>query len=52
MLIAHRLSTVRHADNIVVLHQGRIAEQGTHQELVQRRGMYYELVKNQLDIEE
>lgn len=52
LLIAHRLSTVRHADNIVVLHQGRIAEQGTHQELVQRRGMYYELVKNQLDIEE
>lgn len=52
VLIAHRLSTVRHADNIVVLHQGRIAEQGTHQELVQRRGMYYELVKNQLDIEE
>lgn len=52
VLIAHRLSTVRHADNIVVLHHGRIAEQGTHQELVQRRGMYYELVKNQLDIEE
>lgn len=52
VLIAHRLSTVRHADNIVVLHQGRIAEQDTHQELVQRRGMYYELVKNQLDIEE
>ena len=52
VLIAHRLSTVRHADNIVVLLQGRIAEQGTHQELVKRRGMYYELVKNQLDIEE
>lgn len=48
--VAHRLSTVRDADNIIVVDQGRIAEQGTHKELVIRRGLYYELIKNQLEL--
>ena len=51
VLIAHRLSTVLHADNIVVLHNGHIAEQDTHQELILHQGLYYKLVRNQLAIE-
>ncbi|MGB0524558.1 MAG: peptidase domain-containing ABC transporter [Flammeovirgaceae bacterium] len=50
VIIAHRLSTVRHADNIVVLQKGRIAEQGTHKELTTKKGLYYDLVKNQLEL--
>ncbi len=50
VVVAHRLSTVRHADNIVVLDKGKIAEQGTHEELTGRRGIYYDLVKNQLEL--
>lgn len=50
VVIAHRLSTVRNADNIIVLNKGRIAEQGTHEDLVGRKGMYYELVRNQLEL--
>ncbi len=50
MVVAHRLSTVRNADNILVLDHGRIVEQGTHAELTARRGYYYELVKNQLEL--
>ncbi|WPV65518.1 peptidase domain-containing ABC transporter [Chitinophaga sp. LS1] len=50
VIIAHRLSTVKNADQIIVLQQGRIVEQGDHQTLTQRRGYYYELVKNQLEI--
>ncbi|MDR1153871.1 MAG: peptidase domain-containing ABC transporter [Bacteroidales bacterium] len=50
VIVAHRLSTVRHADNIVVLDKGRVAEQGTHGELTERRGIYYDLVKNQLEL--
>lgn len=50
VVIAHRLSTVRNADNIIVLDHGRVAEQGSHSELVSRRGKYYQLVKNQLEL--
>lgn len=50
IIVAHRLSTVRHADQIVVLEKGRIAEIGTHRELAEREGAYYELVKNQLEL--
>ncbi len=51
VVIAHRLSTVKNADQIVVLDKGKIVEKGTHQELVALKGSYYELVKNQLDLE-
>jgi ABC-type multidrug transport system fused ATPase/permease subunit len=47
-VIAHRLSTVRHADQILVLDNGSIAEQGTHNELVQRKGLYRQLYELQL----
>ncbi len=50
VVVAHRLSTVRNADNIIVLDHGRIVEQGTHAELTAKRGYYYELVKNQLEL--
>lgn len=50
VVVAHRLSTVSHADNIAVLDKGTIVEQGTHAELVKLRGNYYHLVKNQLEL--
>ena len=50
VVVAHRLSTVKHADQIVVLDGGQIAEIGTHVELTAKRGKYYELVKNQLEL--
>lgn len=50
VVVAHRLSTVKNADNILVLDHGRIVEQGTHAELTARKGYYYELVKNQLEL--
>jgi len=43
IVIAHRLSTVQHADKIIVLHKGKVRESGTHQELLAKRGMYYSL---------
>ena len=51
IVIAHRLSTVKNADNIVVLRHGKVAESGTHAELVKKRGYYYDLVHNQLELE-
>jgi ABC-type bacteriocin/lantibiotic exporter with double-glycine peptidase domain/CRP-like cAMP-binding protein len=50
IIIAHRLSTVRHADLILVLDRGRLVEQGTHDELVARRGLYFLLTAQQLDL--
>lgn len=50
VVVAHRLSTVRHADQIVVLEKGKIVETGTHDELIDKRGTYYRLVKNQLEL--
>jgi ATP-binding cassette, subfamily B, bacterial len=50
IVVAHRLSTVKHADQIVLLNKGVIAERGTHHELVNLRGQYYQLVKNQLEL--
>ena len=51
VVVAHRLSTVRNADNIVVIDNGKIAEQGSHEQLIAFRGKYYTLIKNQLEIE-
>ncbi len=48
LVVAHRLSTIRDADKIVVLDEGRVAEQGTHQELLERGGIYSQLVSAQL----
>ena len=50
IVIAHRLSTVRHADKIIVLDKGKVVEEGNHTELVALRGEYYRLVKNQLEL--
>jgi ATP-binding cassette subfamily B protein len=48
VIIAHRLSTIMRADKILVLYEGAVVEQGRHEELVERRGMYYQLVQKQL----
>ena len=50
VVVAHRLSTVKNADQIVVLDKGKIVEIGKHDELIARKGNYYELVKNQLEL--
>ena len=50
VVVAHRLSTVKNADQIIVLNKGEIVERGTHEELTATRGAYYELVKNQLEL--
>jgi len=47
IVIAHRLSTVQHVDQILVMHKGRIRERGTHQELLARRGIYWTLYQLQ-----
>ena len=52
LVIAHRLSTVKNADQIIVLDKGTIVETGTHHELVEDRGSYFELVRNQLELGE
>jgi ATP-binding cassette subfamily B protein len=51
VIIAHRLSTVKNADQIVVIENGTIAEVGTHYTLLEKRGTYFNLVKNQLELE-
>lgn len=51
IIIAHRLSTVKNAHQIVVLDDGRIAEIGNHKSLIQQKGKYYDLVKNQLELD-
>lgn len=50
VIVAHRLSTVKNADNIIVLEQGKIIEEGTHDELTKLRGYYFTLIKNQLEL--
>lgn len=50
IIVAHRLSTVKNADKIVVLEHGQIIEEGTHKDLANKKGKYYELVKNQLEL--
>lgn len=50
VIIAHRLSTVRDADHIIVLENGEVAEQGQHDDLTFRRGAYFQLVRNQLEL--
>lgn len=50
LIIAHRLSTVKNADNIVVLESGKIMETGSHKELIDKKGAYYDLINNQLEL--
>lgn len=50
IIVAHRLSTVKNADQIIVLDEGRVAEIGNHRDLVELKGQYYTLVKNQLEL--
>lgn len=49
VISAHRLSTIREADQIVVMEKGEIVERGKHQELLERKGVYYELIRNQIN---
>ncbi len=49
LMVAHRLSTIQHADNIIVLSHGEIMEQGSHSELLAKKGRYYKLYMMQYD---
>ena len=50
VVVAHRLSTVKNADQIVVIDSGKVLEKGTHTELIEKQGVYFNLVKNQLEL--
>ena len=50
VVVAHRLSTVKNADQIIVLDSGKMVELGNHQELVGKKGVYYHLIKDQLEL--
>lgn len=50
VVVAHRLSTVRNADQIIVMENGKMAEVGNHDTLIRERGTYYNLIKNQLEV--
>lgn len=50
VIVAHRLSTVQNADNIIVMDKGKILEEGTHMDLINKKGAYYTLIKNQLSL--
>jgi len=50
VVVAHRLSTVKNADNIIVLSRGEITEQGSHDQLIAKKGEYYNLIRNQLEL--
>ena len=50
VVVAHRLSTVRNADQIIVVDEGKVVETGTHTSLIERKGAYYNLVKNQIEL--
>ena len=52
VVIAHRLSTVKNADQIIVIDKGTVVEKGNHEQLIAKRGTYYTLVKNQLELGE
>lgn len=52
ILVAHRLSTVKNADQIIVLDNGSIVERGTHEELIKLKKNYFNLIKNQLELGE
>lgn len=50
VVVAHRLSTVKNAEQIIVLDAGKVVEIGNHQSLIKKKGAYYNLVKNQLEL--
>lgn len=50
VVVVHRLSTVKNADQIVVIDSGKVVEKGTHTELIEKQGAYFNLVKNQLEL--
>ena len=52
LIVAHRLSTIQHSDNIILLAHGEILEQGNHQELLKKRGRYYQLYSLQFDAQQ